>query len=214
MSLALYYSPGACSIAPHIALEEAGADFEARRIMLAEGQHRTPEYLALNPKGRVPLLLIDDQPLSELPAIVGFIGARFGTPGSVPQGDALAAARANEMLSWCGSTVHIGFAQVFRPERFASADHAKALQASGRENLAGYFSEIEERLAASDWLAADSFTAADSYVFAFYRWGRRIGMDMGAYPSWYAHCARLLDRPAVQRAVANEGLSASEWIGG
>ena len=70
MSLALYYSPGACSIAPHIALEEAGADFEARRIMLAEGQHRTPEYLALNAHGRVPLLLIDDQPLTELPAIV------------------------------------------------------------------------------------------------------------------------------------------------
>src|SRR4051812_48907680 len=114
--LKLYYSPGACSLVPHIALDEAGAEFESVRVVLAQGEHQTPEFLAINPHARVPVLGTDSGPIAENIAILNFIADRFGAPGSVPRGDAYQTARCNELLSWFASTVHISFAQVWRAE--------------------------------------------------------------------------------------------------
>ncbi|MFL6729086.1 MAG: glutathione S-transferase family protein, partial [Sphingomicrobium sp.] len=163
MSLRLFYSPGACSIVPHIALHEAGAEFEAVKVMLAEGQHLQPEYFAINPHARVPALGTARGVVTENIAILNFIADEFGAPGSVPRGDAYATAHCNQLLGWFASTVHISFAQVWRANRFTRDEGAHpAIVEGGRENLATQFDEIEQ-LSGEGWLAGDEFSGADGY---------------------------------------------------
>ena len=207
----LYYSPGACSLVAHIALEEAGADYEAERVVLAEGEHRRPEYLAINPHARVPALAADGLVITENVAILNYIADLYGADGSVPRGEALAAARCNELLGWFASSVHIAFAGVWRAERFTDDESAwPAIQSGGRAAVERFFEEIEG-LCGSRWIAGDRFTAADSYVATFYRWGRRIGLDMGKFPNMAALVGRAVERPAVAKAIADEGLQPSEF---
>src|SRR6476661_1311284 len=171
--LKLYYSPGACSLVPHIALEEAGVDFVPLRIPLAEGANLKPEYLRINPHARLPALGMDDSVITENVAVLNFLADRFEAEGSVPRGDALAAARANELLGWFSSSVHIAFAQVWRGNRFTDDEKLwPALEAGGRKVLARQFDEIEA-LCVDDWLVPGHFTAADSYALTFLRWARR-----------------------------------------
>ena len=208
----LYYSPGACSLVAHIALEEAEAKFTPSRVVLAEGAHRTAEYLKINPHARVPALEVDGRIVTENVAILNYLALRFGAVGSVPLDVPLAAARTNELLGWFASTVHIAFAQIWRPERF-TADSAvyPAIVAGGREALGGHFAEIEGFLG-TGWAVDGHFTAADSYLLTFFRWGRRIDHDMSAYPLWAALTERILDRPAVQRVLATEELAAEAFL--
>ena len=208
----LYYSPGACSLVPHIALEEAGAECTSRRVMLAEGAHRTAEYLKINPHARVPALEADGQVITENVAILNYLAQRFGALGSVPLGAPLAAARCNELLGWFASTVHIAFAQIWRPERFTGdAEAHPAIVAGGHEALRGHFAEIEGLLG-SGWAVDGYFSAADSYLLTFFRWGKRIGHDMSAYPLWAELTERILNRPAVQRVLATEELAAEAFL--
>ena len=211
MGLKLFYSPGACSLATHIALEEAGADFEPVLVTLAQGEHLKPEYLAINPHARVPALAIDGGVITENIAILNFIADLFGAEGSVPRGDPQAGARCNELLGWFASSVHIAFAQVWRAERFTQDEsvHA-AIQQGGRDVLAQQFAEID-RLCAESWLVDGVFTAADSYALTFFRWGRRIGFDMAAYGGWVGLAGRILERPEVGRVLEREGLTAEEF---
>lgn len=211
MQLTLFYSPGACSLIPHIALEEAGAQFEARRVAIANGENLTPEFLAINPHARVPALVTEQGIVTENIAIDNYVADRFGGEGSVPRGDAYAAAKCNQLLGWFASSVHIGFAQLWRAGRFTLDEEAqKAVQAGGREALDRFFAEIEG-MAGDGWLVGGMFTAADSYLLTFYRWGRRIGVDMSRYPRWTRHAERVLERPAVQRVLQREGLSEEEF---
>ncbi len=214
MSLKLFYSPGACSIVAHIALEEASAEFEPVKVMLAEGQHLQPEYLAINPHARVPALGTDRGVITENIAILNYIADEYGAPGSVPRGDPYAAAHCNQLLGWFASTVHISFAQVWRAERFTrDASVHPAIVEGGRENLAQQFDEIEA-LCVDEWLAPGGFSAADSYALIFFRWGKRIGMDMGRFASWSALNERTLSREAVHRALEREGWEASDFRAG
>jgi glutathione S-transferase len=210
-SLKLYYSPGACSLVPHIALEEAGAAFEPLRIPIAEGGHLTPEYLAVNPHARLPALGTDGGVITENIAVLNFLGDRFGAPGSVPRGDPYSAARCNELLGWFSSSVHIAFAQVWRGGRFTD-DSAlwPALEDGGRKVLARQFEEIDS-LCVDEWLVPGHFTAADSYALTFLRWARRIGFDIAPYPRWEALAGRALQRPAVASALEREGLKFEEF---
>ncbi|MGI8611398.1 MAG: glutathione S-transferase family protein [Sphingomicrobium sp.] len=211
MTLRLFFSPGACSLVPHIALEEAGADFEPVRVTLAQGEHLKPEYLAINPHARVPALAADGVVVTENIAILNYIADLFGAEGSVPRGDPLKAARCNELLGWFASSVHIAFAQVWRAERFSRDESVHgAIQAGGREVLAQQFAEIDG-LCGENWLVDDAFSAADSYALTFFRWGRRFGVDMSAYRGWAEYCGRIFERPAVQRALEREGLKAEEF---
>src|SRR3954469_25164633 len=107
MALKLYYSPGACSLVPHIALEESGGAFEPVRVVLAKGEHFTPDFLAINPHARVPVLGTDGGVITETVAILNFIADLYGAPASVPRGDSHESARCNELLGWFASTVHI-----------------------------------------------------------------------------------------------------------
>ena len=209
--LKLFYSPGACSLVPHIALEEAGADYEPVRVTLAKGEHLTADYLGINPHARVPALASDRGIITENIAVINFIADEFGAEGSVPRGDAMIAASCNELLSWFATNVHISFAQVWRAGRFTRDESVHpAIVAGGRDNLAGQFAEIEQ-LCSSEWLLPEAFTAADGYALTFFRWGRRIEFDMARYPGWAHLCGRILERPAVQRALETEGLRAEEF---
>lgn len=209
--LKLYYSPGACSLVPHIALEEAGAAFEALRIPIADGGHLSPEYLAVNPHARLPALGTDRGVITENIAVLNYLADKFGAEGSVPRDEPYAAARCNELLGWFSSSVHIAFAQVWRGIRFTE-DQAlwPALEKSGRKVLARQFDEIES-LCGDEWLVPGHFTAADSYALTFLRWARRIGFDIERYPNWVALAGRVLERPAVRRVLDLEGLRVEEF---
>jgi glutathione S-transferase len=209
--LKLYYSPGACSLVPHIALEEAGVDFEALRIPIADGGHLTPEYLAINPHARLPALGTDQGVITENIAVLNFLADRLEAAGSVPRGGAFAAARVNELLGWFSSSVHIAFAQIWRGSRFTDDEKLwPALEAAGRKVLHRQFDEIET-LCVDEWLVPGHFTAADSYALTFLRWAKRIGFEISRYPRWVALAGRALDRPAVSRALDREGLKAEEF---
>ena len=209
--LKLFYSPGACSIVTHIALEETGSDYEAVRVMLAEGEHLKPEYLAINPHARVPALTNGHGIVTENIAILNLIADIFEAPGSVPRDDPFAAARTNELLGWFASSVHIAFAEIWRGSRFTDDQSVwPILEAGGRKALEQQFAEIEQRSGES-WLVEGRFTAADSYALTFFRWGRRIGMDMGRYPAWAGLNGQALERAAVQRVLEREGLKPEEF---
>jgi glutathione S-transferase len=209
----LYYSPGACSLAPHIALEEAGADFEAQRVAIAAGDNRRPDYLAVNPHGFVPALEVDGEVITENVAVLTCIASRFPEARLLPFDCPVALARALTQMAFLSSSVHIAFAQIWRPHRFTPDESVhQQIVAGGRERVLRYYDEIEGRLAGSTWLAGDEMTLADPYVFVFFRWGNRIGLDMAAWPHWAAHSRRMLERPAVRRALAREGLDAADFL--
>jgi len=130
---------------------------------------------------------------------------------SEPRSDAYAAARCNELLGWFSSSVHIAFAQVWRGVRFTEDDRLwPALEDGGRKVLARQFDEIES-LCVDEWLVPGQFTAADSYALTFLRWARRIGFDLRRYPNWVALADRVVERPAVRRALDVEGLRIEEF---
>ena len=208
----LYYSPGACSLAPHIALEEAGADFDAQRVMLAAGENRRADYLAVNPHGFVPALEADGEVITENLAVQTYIARRFPEANLLPFDNPLLLARALQQMAFLAASVHVAFAQVWRPQRFTedASVHEQIID-GGRRRILGFYAEIDDRLARSAYLAGEQMTLADPYVLVFFRWGNRIGLDM-SYPHWAAHSRGMLDRPAVQRALEREGLDAADFL--
>jgi glutathione S-transferase len=211
--LRLFYSPGACSLVSHVALEEAGASFEAVRVAIAEGSHRRPDYLAVNPRGLIPALEIDGRVYAETIALLTLIDRLHPSAGLLPAHDPLALARTYQLLSYFATTVHIiGFKPVFRVRRGdLGPPPDAATQAADREVLRGYLGEVEALLAHGEWLLGDRYSAADAYPLTFLRWARRQDFDMSGFTHWRAHAGRMLRRPAVLRALATEGLEPSEF---
>ena len=209
----LYYSPGACSLVAHIALEESGARFEAVRFAIAEGAHARPDYLAVNPRGLVPALEVDGRIYTETIAILTLIARSCPGSGLAPLDDGEALVRFYERLSYFATSVHTaGFGRVFRAARqgpWPSPDAAS--RAYDRNALAAHFVEIEVMLGQGDWLLGDRYTAADAYPLTFIRWARRQRFDLAPYPGWKAHARRMVERPAVQAVLAREGLNPSEF---
>lgn len=199
--LTLFYAPGACSLAAHIALEEAGEKYEARRMDLTKGEQRTPEYLKIHPTGRVPAMLLGNgEPLTENTAILPYIGKRYG----MWPYDPIAVARAHSVIGFFASTVHPAHAHISRPERYAT-DQAMFpnLQAQGRKMFFEYLGQIDGMLAGREWLS-DMYTVLDPYAFTFYTWGVRREMPMSDLKHFTAHKDRMIARPAVRRAVEDE----------
>jgi glutathione S-transferase len=208
----LYYAPGTCALVTHIALEEAGAPYEAVRLDFSKGEQRSPEFLAINPHGRVPALVTDEGTITENLAILGYIADQHGAGGSVPRGNAFETARTMQLLSWLSGTVHgTAFAGLFRPGRFSQGEAAqKAIAEGAHANLTSHFVELDD-LCGSGWLAGERFTAADSYAAVFYRWARGAKFDMSLYPRWTGLVSRVVERPAVVRAIAQEGLKIEQF---
>ena len=202
--LILYYSPGACSLASHVALKEWGAAFEARRVTIAKGEHLHPDYLAFNPRGRVPTLIVGGKPIRENSGILTWIGQQSGL---YPAAGTYEAAKCGEWLGWMTSVVHISFALIWRGERFVT-DKAlhPALRQRGYDLVGENYAEIDHALSQTPYALGDTYSVVDCNLLPFYRWGGRIGLDMRAYPNWRAHTARLLERDAVLEAIAAEGI--------
>jgi glutathione S-transferase len=212
----LYHSPGACSLAAHIAFEElavAGVTYEPVRVVIAEGQNQTAEYLAINPRGRVPALVIregeTEQVLTELSAILIYLAKNYPTANLLPIDDTLTFVRAVEWMSWLGATMHAaGVRTVLRPDRFVSDPAAAdAVKNRGTDNVRIGFADIESRLQGRTWALGECYSMVDAYLLVFFRWGSRIGLPMRTH---YPHYTRIMDavraRPAVQRAIAHEGI--------
>ena len=206
----LYYAPTACSIAPHIVLEETGVPFEPRRLDLASGEQGSPEYLKVNPAGRVPALIVDGRVVTEVPALLTFIANLKSEVRLIPDNGTIEQARCFEWLGFLSSTLHVAYAQFRRPLRFVSEDFAciDGLSEAGRERTIGYYREVERRLAGGEWAAGSSYSIADAYLFPFFTWAWRFDFDVASEcPKWAALFERIKQRPAVQRAVEREGIT-------
>jgi glutathione S-transferase len=210
--LTLHYSPGACSLGPHIVIEELGLTCQYRRVTLAKREQSTAEYRAINPRMRVPALVLDDGVLTEGTAIATYLASLQPNTGLLARPGSLEFGKCLEWLAWMASTLHVSYAQVWCPERFLpGTSDGRVLAQQGRVNIIRQNEEVEQQLNSS-WFLGDAYSIADCYLLAFYRWGIRIGLPMEAsYPRWTAWRKRMLERPAVQRVVEREGIGAT-WL--
>ena len=210
MTLKLFYSPNACSLASHIALEETGADYELVLTSTRDGSVRKPEYLAVNPKGRVPALQTERGVLTESPVILGYIAQTFPDAKLAPNDDSFAFADMQAFNVFLASSMHIMFALHWRAARFVEGEeHLAAVRAHAPKALAEQFQLVEEKLAdGRPWVHGEAYTTSDPYLLVFTRWLDENGLgDLDDYPRVKAHRARVEARPAVRRALAAEGLS-------
>jgi glutathione S-transferase len=202
----LYYSPGACSIAAHIALEIAGAPFEAMCVKIADGEHRRAEYLALNPQGRVPLLVRNGLPVVELPAILICI-ANWYPAANLLSKDAHHLSNSLSIMSFLASNVHIGFAGVWRPERFVDDPLMhEPLKLGALARLKTHFEWVESRLPKHGWINGSHAGVADFMLLPFYRFGLRVGLPMQRYERYTALLMAAEQLSAVQRVLHREGI--------
>ena len=198
----LYYSPGACSLSPHIALREAGLPFQL--VLTSTKTHKLPDgtdYYGINPKGYVPLLELDDgQRLSEGPAIVQYIADQAPASKLAPAFGTMERYRLMEWLNFITSELHKGFSPLFNP---AMPEEAKAL---ARAKLVERLTWVDSQLAGKSYLMGDGFTVADGYLFTVAGWGQHVGVDIKPLANLSAYMARVAARPAVQEAMKAEGL--------
>jgi glutathione S-transferase len=203
--LKLYYAPGSCAQASHIALEEAGADYEAVRMDLAAGQQRTPEYLKINPKGRVPALVTDRGILTETPAVLAYIAQTHPKAKLAPLDDPYGFARLQAFNSYLCSTVHPAHAHRVRGSRWADDPAAIAeMKRKAPEVVADCFDLIEREMFAGPWAMGDSYSVADPYLFTLCTWWEGDSVDPARVPKLADHRKRMAERPAVVRALAAE----------
>jgi glutathione S-transferase len=198
----LYYSPGACSLSPHIVLREAGLAFDlvlasTKTKKLADGS----DYLAINPKGQVPLLELDGgERLSEGPAIVQYVADQVPASGLVPAAGTMARYRVVEWLNFVTSELHKGFSPLFSPD--TPADYKPVVVT----RLLSKLSYVNEQLEGKSYLTGETFTVADAYLFVVSGWGQYVGVDISGLSHLQAFRARVAARPAVQEALRAEGL--------
>jgi len=200
----LYFSPGACSLASHIGLEETGAPYELKPILLAKGQQRTEDYLKINPRGKVPALSVDGKILVENTAILTYLSRRFPEKKLLPA-DPAEEARCIGTMCWFSSVVHPSYQRSHRPERFAEGEAAAAaVKENGKKMFWANLQEIDSMIQGNDWVLGRDFTAVDGYALVFYGWASRSGFpvkDLKAYTAWQE---RMMNRPTVKKSVEDE----------
>ena len=198
----LYYSPGTCSLSPHIALHEAGLPFQA--VMASTKTHKLADgtdYYGINPKGYVPLLELDDgQRLSEGPAIVQYIADLAPASKLAPPAGTLERYRLMEWLNFISSELHKGFSPLFTP---GMPEEAKTM---ARNKLGERLAWVNGQLEGRPYLMGDTFTVADAYLFTVASWGKFVAVDIAPLTTLTAFMARVAARPAVQAAMKAEGL--------
>jgi glutathione S-transferase len=183
--LTLYFAPGASSMAPHIALHEIGAPFESRPISFPAKENRTPDYLAINPEGKVPTLLIDGRPLTEVAGILFYLARRFPEAGLLPVGDIEAEAQIVSWMSFIASTIH--------PARRQGVERSRAV-----------FAIAEQRLGGREWVLP-RYSIADIHLFRLYwRFANASHPEPSEFPGIAAHYDRMMQRPAVRRTIEIE----------
>src|SRR5688572_9451491 len=162
--LTLYFSPGACSMASHIGLEETGAPYEEKPTLLPKGEHKTEAYLKVNPRAKVPALVVDGKTIVENTAILTYLAERFPEKNLIPT-DAIEKARCISQMAWLSNTVHPGYGHYFRPERYVDGGDAcvAAVKTTGRKTFWDALSEIDATLQGKQWIMGSQYTVADPY---------------------------------------------------
>jgi glutathione S-transferase len=198
----LYYAPGACSLSPHIVATEAGIALELEKVDLAS--HKTEggqDFMAINPKGYVPALRLDDgSVLTEGPAIVQYLADQKPASGLAPAAGTIDRYRLQEWLTFIGTEVHKNFGALFNK---ASSDEVKQ---TAKTNIAKRLSYLNDRLANGQFLLGGNFTVADAYAFTIVNWTNFVGIDLKPYPNVAAYMAKIGARPKVQETLRSEGL--------
>jgi glutathione S-transferase len=204
--LKLYYAPGSCALASHIALQEAGAAYTTERIDFKSNQQNSAEYLAINPKGRVPSLVTDRGILTETPAMLVFIAQSFPQAKLAPSDDAFAFAQAQAFNSYLCSTVHVAHAHKGRGPRWATEESSFAdMKRQVPQTMAACFALIERDMLRGPWVMGESYTICDPYLFTLAQWLEGDGVDLSALPKVADHRNRMAARPAVQTVLAEHG---------
>lgn len=201
--LTLYYAPGTCALASHLALEYACARYETVRVDFSRKEQRSPEYLQLNPKGRVPALVTDRGILTETPALLLYISQTFPQAGLAPLDDPFLLARANEFNSYLCSTVHVAHAHRMRGYRWA--DDAQAIEAMKKkvpQAVGECFELIEGQMLKGPWVLGERFSICDPYLFTLAQWMESDGVDPSRFPKVADHRQRMAADPVVVRVLA------------
>ena len=213
MNLQLYFAPGACSFVPHVGLEAAAAPFEPKLVKLHKGEQRTEEYLAMNPNGQVPLLLVDGKPLTQIVAICEFIDRAFPDAGLLPQ-ESWARTQALSQLAWMNSTPHPTATRFFFPERYAQSEAGRAeVKKRAAEEFRGYLERVEKMLPASGYWLGERVSFHDAYAFTLLRWGGFAGIDPRTLPGYLAYAERVLQAAPVAAAAARERIRLDSYKG-
>lgn len=198
-------APGTCARVSAIALEEAGVDFETPLIRFMKGQHKSPEYKKINPKGKVPALEIDGEALTENVAIISYLNERFPEAKLMPEAsDALAKARQLADLSFCSATLHPIVTRIRMPTFFADGDAAKNVWEKGCEAMHEYFRLIDERLSEQSWWYGENWSVMDAYLYWIFWRVEGADYPVDDYPNFKAHKSRMEQRAAVQKVLARE----------
>jgi glutathione S-transferase len=201
--LTLYYAPGTCALASHLSLEYAGAPYEAVRLDFKQQQQRSPEYLRINPKGRVPALVTDRGVLTETPALLLYIAQSFPEAKLAPLDDAFLLAKMNEFNSYMVSTVHIAHAHSPRAYRWADAPEAQeAMKKKVPQNMAECFELIDTQLLQGPWVLGERFSTSDFYLYTIARWLKGDGVDVADFRRVAEHMRRVEALPATQKVLA------------
>ncbi len=203
--LKLFYAANTCALASHIALEEAGAVYDAVRLDVRTNDQRKPAYLAINPKGRVPALVTDHGVLTETPAILAFVAQSFPSAGLAPTADLFAFARVQAFNSYLCSTVHVAHAHRMRGYRWA--DDPAAIEAMRRKvpaTVGECFDLIEREMIQGPWVMGEPYTVCDPYLFTLAQWLEADGVNPARFPKIHDHRRRMSERPTVEKVLAQE----------
>ncbi len=202
--MTLFFSPGACSLASHIGLEETGAPYELKPILLTKGQQRTADYLKINPRGKVPALSVDGKILVENTGILTYLARRFPDKKLLPA-DPAEEGRCVGTMCWFSSVVHPSYQRFHRPERFADSEVAHAaVKENGKKSFWANLQEIDSMIQANGWVMGKDFTVVDGYALVFYGWASRSGMPVTELKSYTAWRERMMQRPTVKKSVESE----------
>lgn len=202
-----YFAPGTCALASHIALEVAGADYEAVKLNFRAGEQQASDFLAINPKGRVPALVTARGVITETPALLLYIAQMHPHARLAPLDDPFALAELQAVNSYFCSTVHVAHAHRPRAYRWADDEAAqRSMQAKVAQNMGDCFAYIEGQLLRGPWVMGAAFTVADPYLFTVGNWLAGDGVDIERFPRVAAHSRRVRELPAVQRVLTLHGL--------
>jgi len=215
--LTLFYSPRACSLACHIALEESGLPFKAEAVKIREGEHKSEAYLRVNPWGKIPALLVDGEVLTEAHAILSYIADTASADKNlIPRNNPLLRAHAHEWMNFLSGSVHIAFRPLFRPYYLINDESMYPnLREVGVPIFKQTLLEVDKRLSGKTWALGDNYSVVDPYLFVFYMWSQRADVIEFSppLPAWKGLWERIYERPATQRALATEGITPeSIWL--
>jgi glutathione S-transferase len=201
----LYYAPGTCALASHIALEEARAAYTTERLDFKANQQNSPEYLAINPKGRVPSLVTDRGILTETPAMLAFIAQSFPQAKLAPLEDAFAFAETQAFNSYLCATVHVAHAHKLRGARWATEDSSFAdMKRKVPQSVGACFALIERGMLTGPWVMGEQYTICDPYLYTIAGWLEGDSVDLAALPKVADHRKRMSERPAVRKVLEEE----------